>query len=69
MKKLKAFFGGLVNPQDSAAYAGWGAIAMKAICLINGGACVMIDKLGGQTLITSLLAYAVMRMTSKAAKA
>jgi hypothetical protein len=69
MKKLKAFFGSFINPQDSAAYAGWGALGMKALCLINASACNIIGALGGDTLITSLLTYAAMRAMSKGVKA
>lgn len=69
MHKIQAFFGALVDPKDSAAYAGWGALVMQGLCLFNESTCKIVQNLGGQATITTLITYAVMRMTSKGAKA
>jgi len=76
MKKIKAFFGGLLTPSTSEFWLGWGAIGMKALCMTVPAACAILTTVAGVTpfetpeiMLGSMLAYSIGRMTSKAAKA
>ena len=75
MKRLKAFFGGLLTPTTSEFWLGWGSGVLKIACLVSAPVCQGIEAVAtgvgfpnGDALIATLLAITAGRMTSKAAK-
>lgn len=76
MNKLKVFFSAIVDPSDSAAYAGFAGALLKVLCLYVPAVCPIFNSIteyvlgvNGETTIAGLIGYAFLRMTSKAAKA
>jgi hypothetical protein len=75
VKRIKAFFGGLLTPTTSEFWLGWGSLLAKLACTFPA-ACTIIEAVAkamgfpsGDVLIGTILAYVLARMTSKAAKA
>jgi len=75
MKRLQAFFGGLVTPSTSEFWLGWGGIVLNVLCHASQQACALIGKFSvlfnmtPEVFVGTLLAIALGRMVSKAAKA
>lgn len=72
--RLGAFFKGLIQPTTSEFWLGWGGGLLKVVCLSEVGCNVVTSvaslfEMTPQVFTGSLLAIALGRMVSKAAKA
>ena len=68
MKRLKLFFGSVLNPKTSETYTFWESLVLTGVCRINETTCQVMQGLHVDQLISGLLAYSVGRATSKAVR-